>query len=85
MFKWKDDKFIAFNNLFKPIIKKPVNKNIPQKCFYKKPAPNQPVCQMYCGKRWILENNKCSEITVDAACSCPWFDTESQCKTNCEK
>ncbi len=85
MFKWSIDKFITFNNLFKPIIKKPVNKDILKKCFYKKPAPNQPVCQMYCGKRWVLENNKCSKITVDAACSCPGFDTERQCKTNCEK
>ena len=85
MFKWKEDNFIAFNSLFKQIPNKSSNNTLSKKCFYKKPAPGTITCQMYCGKRWIVENNKCSEITVDAACSCPWFDTKDLCKTNCEK
>ena len=85
MFKWIDDRFMPFNPAFKPVKDKPVDKIPSKKCFYKKPAPGTITCQMYCGKRWVLENNKCTEITVDAACSCPWFDTQSQCKENCEK
>ena len=84
IFKWENDKFIAFNPLFNTKIDKK-DKTPSKKCFYKKPAPGTITCQMYCGKRWILENNKCIEITVSAACSCPWFDTKSQCEENCLK
>jgi len=88
MFKGDKDKFIVFNPLFKfsnidSLFKS--NKNIPSKCFYKKPAPGTITCQMYCGKRWVLENWKCKSIIVSAACSCPGFDTQQQCEENCEK
>jgi len=83
LFKWNLDEFIAFNQKFKKEEEK--NNNIDKRCFYEKPKTWTITCQMYCGKRWILENWSCNQIQVNAACSCPWFDIKDQCKKECVK
>ena len=79
-FKWREDKFIPFNERFG------VKKEgfiPPKKCFYTRPAPGTITCQMYCGQRWILKNGDCKQVLISAACSCPGFDTKSQCEKAC--
>lgn len=57
-----------------------------KQCTYTPPAEWAITCEMYCGKRWVLgSDNKCSEVEISAACSCPGFDTKDSCEKTCEK
>jgi len=58
-----------------------------QECYYKKPAEWAITCKMYCWQRWVLQDDwkSCIQIQVNAACSCPWFDTQNQCEKECIK
>lgn len=56
---------------------------MPTSCTYTPPAPGEPVCEMYCGERWVVEDGSCVEVTINAACSCPGYSTKVGCEAAC--
>lgn len=49
------------------------NRLMPPQCTYTPPGPDEVVCDMYCGERWVRSDsdNGCALVHVPAACSCP--------------
>ena len=92
IFKWEKNKTIYFDDsvFISKLPKKPEISKKPEpskKCYYKKPPKWAITCQMYCWKRWVLDDSlkECKQIQINAACSCPWFDTKKECKKECVK
>lgn len=87
MFKGKENQTVIFNDKFKvKLSEKRIKEDINTQCYYKKPAPWTITCEMYCWKRWVLQDDwNCEQIKVSAACSCPWFETKDQCEKECKK
>jgi hypothetical protein len=56
---------------------------VPAYCTYTPPAPGEVTCEMYCGKRWIVEEGNCVEIEITASCSCPGVSTQELCEKEC--
>lgn len=55
----------------------------PDQCIWTKPAAGEATCDMYCGKRWIRQDNGCQEVDITSGCSCPGYDTKTACENIC--
>ncbi len=81
------EKYVYFDKVLeKKIInsKNPRN-NLNKKCYRNPPKPGTITCQMYCWERWVLNEkwDSCESVMVNAACSCPGFDTKKECERQC--
>ena len=85
IFTSQKNKLIAFNPKLWLINFSKTQTNPAKECLYNPPQPGTITCQMYCGKRWILDKktNSCKQIEINAACVCPWFDTKDECEKYC--
>lgn len=81
-----DENFIDIDNVDNiDKVDKTENTADKSRCSYIPPKSWQPICEMYCWQRWVLWDWwQCINVQIDSSCSCPWFDSKSQCEKSCK-